>query len=49
MSKKIIFLAILLKIVKCGYKVLRFWESDIKREEKNQSDYIRTTIQQVTG
>ena len=34
---------------KCGYKVLRFWESDIKKEVGGQGDYIKTTIQQVTG
>lgn len=32
---------------KCGYNVLRFWETDIKNERVN-NDYIRKTIQSIT-
>lgn len=34
---------------KCSYRVLRFWESDIRREIKGRSDYIRKRIYEVTG
>lgn len=33
---------------KCGYALLRFWESDVKKEAKEESDYIRRTIRQIT-
>jgi very-short-patch-repair endonuclease/endogenous inhibitor of DNA gyrase (YacG/DUF329 family) len=35
-------------LTKTGYTVLRFWESDIKKEASGQSDYIRRTISGVT-
>ncbi len=34
---------------KCGYKVLRFWESEVKKEVAGESDYIRRTIRKITN
>ena len=35
-------------LTKCGYKILRFWESEVLKEYKGEDDYIRRTIQEVT-
>ena len=37
-----------LYLTKCGYKILRFWESEVLKEYKGEDDYIRRTIQEVT-
>jgi very-short-patch-repair endonuclease len=34
---------------KCGYKLLRFWGSEIRKEIDDNSEYIRRRIQSITG
>jgi very-short-patch-repair endonuclease len=36
-----------LYLKKCGYKILRFWENEVIKECKEESDYIKRTIQEV--
>lgn len=36
-------------LLKCGYKILRFWESEVKKECVENNGNIRRSIQKITG